>query len=189
MKCVSIVVKFTDLNKVFSDACGANLISRQVQSIYAILSGDALAPNKGEIHPVTWLHANMEWIRKMENHIDDNGVLTYTGMSLCEYVKISRHNEYAIKLIIDYGGEQGEECHYIPTTYEYSNSHRPAVDIEFDIYNLIIQQYNPLYGKYVENYDTIFNAPQGRYSTLNIDYLIEKISILRTLTVIQEYLQ
>ena len=131
----------------------------------------------------------MEWIRKMENHIDDNDVLTYTGMTLCDHVKISRHNEYAIKLIIDHGGKQGKECHYISTTYEYSDSHRPAADIEFDIYNLIIRQYNPLYGKHVDNYDTIFNAPQGRYSTLDIDYLIEKISTLRTLTVQQEYLQ
>lgn len=186
---MGIIVKFKDLNTVFSDACGANLISRQVQSIYAILSGDVLAPNRGEIHPVTWLHANMPWIKKMDSHFDENDTLIYTGTRSCDHVEISRHNEYAIKFIIDHGLIQGKECHYIPTTYEYSDSQRSALDVEFDIYDLLIRQYNPDYGEYVDNYDTIFNVPQGRYSTLDIDYLTNKVSILRTLTVQKEYLR
>lgn len=183
---MGIVVQFQDINKVFTQACNDVLLSRQIQSIYAILSGDSFAPHRGEVHPVIWLRENNHWIRKIDNHIE-NDSLVYTGLTEDRKLTISPHNEYCIKVTLD--KEPGASVHYLSTTHEYSDSHRPLLDIEFELYDLIIREYNPMYGQDTHEYGTFFNIPQGRFSRVNLSYYTEKISSLRTLTLLPELIE
>lgn len=182
---MGIVVHFNNMNKLFSQACNDNLISRQIQSIYAILSGDVLAPNRGEIHPVTWLKCNFSWISSINSYIK-NDILYFTGKMDCDHVEVSYHNDYAITIKTFYP-DGTYDTEYISRTCGYSDQQRPYGEIEFDIYESIIKKFNPLYGIHVENYDNISHIVSGRYSTIDISSYVDKISHLRTAT-LKEYL-